>query len=208
MMLHHNMRFEPAVQAVNKLLQKRVIGDVLAFKSTLTHRGPQAWSPTAKWFFDKSQAGGGALMDLGPHVFDLLCFFLKGKPRIIGAAAVQPKNGEGGKGEIHCSCLLGFQGGAVGTVTAGWADTSYQNHIYFFGSKGTLYLDLAKGEPITLELHHKPGKTFFPRLRRGHFPSIYEHFLGCVKNNKKPLVSGVDGLKTVELIEAAYRFIR
>jgi UDP-N-acetylglucosamine 3-dehydrogenase len=208
LMVHHNMRFEPAVQTVKKLLQRKVIGHVFAFQARLTHCGPRAWNPKAKWFFDQRQSGGGALMDLGPHQFDLLCYFLQGKPRILSAASATMKGGQAGKGEIHCSCLLRFQGGAVGTAIVGWADTSYQNHFFFFGTKGTLGLDLARGNPITLELQKKPGKTHPALLKIGSIPSLYEHFIGCLKSKKKPWVPGEDGLRTLELIEEAYHFMR
>src|SRR5262249_22297488 len=59
--VHHNMRFDPAVRTVAKILKKKTIGELLAFKCSLTHRGPQAWNPKAKWFFNKGESGGGVL---------------------------------------------------------------------------------------------------------------------------------------------------
>ena len=147
-------------------------------------------------------------MDLGPHLFDLLCYFLEGKPSVIGAVAEPPKNGKTGRMEIHCSSLLRFEDGAAGTAVVGWADTSYRNHILFYGAKGTLRLDLAGCKPITLELRNKPGEIHFAPLERGFIPSLYEHFIQCVQYKKKPWVSGEDGLRTVELIEEAYHFMR
>lgn len=208
LMMHHNMRFDPAVRTVEKLFRKNIIGDIFAFKGSLTHRGPQAWNPKAKWFFNKSEAGGGALMDLGPHVFDTLSFLLNDQSRVVGAVAAWPKGVSGGREEIHCSCLLRFKQGAVGSVTVGWADTAYQNRYYFFGTKGTLSLNLAKGDPITVQNLKEEGKTH-PSLDPDSFsPSIYEHFLDCIRNKKNPGVSGEEGLKTVELVETAYELLR
>lgn len=39
------------------------------------------------WFTSKSMAGGGALIDLGPHVLDSLLFLL-GEPRVVAVSAV------------------------------------------------------------------------------------------------------------------------
>ena len=36
------------------------------------------------------------------------------------------------------------------------------------------------------------------------FPQEFAHFVDCVKNNKKPLVTGEDGKAVLELIFAAY----
>jgi len=92
----------------------------------------------------------------------------------------------------------------VGSVTVGWADTIYQNLFYFYGTKGSLYLNLAKGDPITVEMRNQEGKVFPPLAKDSFAPSIYEHFVHCVQHNKKPFVSGEEGLRTIELIEAAY----
>ncbi len=208
LMVHQNMRFDPAVRTAQKLLMKNIIGEIFAFKCSLTHRGPQAWNPKAKWFFNKQETGGGALMDLGPHMFDSLGFLLQDQARLVGAVATNGSGAGAKQGEIHCACLLKFKKGAVGTVTVGWADTIYQNRFYFYGTKGSLYLNLAKGDPITLEFRKHPGKEFPPLAKDTFAPTIYEHFIHCVKHNKRPWVSGEEGLKTLELIEAGYGFIK
>jgi predicted dehydrogenase len=213
LMVHHNMRFDPAVRTAAKLLRRGVIGKVLAFKCSLTHKGPKSWSPQADWFFDPKRSGGGALMDLGPHVFDSMSFLLDDQAVLVGAAGVW--EGEAGKGkkrwagaEVHCVCLLRFSKGAVGTVNLGWADTTYQNRAYFFGEKGTLALNLAKGDPITLQTQGKEGKQF-PMLDPGSFsPTLYEHFVDCVRSGAGPSVGGEEGLRTLELIEEGYRVMR
>ncbi len=214
LMVHHNMRFDPAVRTAEKLLRKNTIGDVFAFKSSLTHLGPLAWSPKANWFFNRKLAGGGALMDLGPHVFDSLSFLLGDQALMVGAVATLGKAMSRGKGlpvaqgEVHCACLLRFKKGAVGTVNVGWVDTAYQNRFYFFGTKGTLSLNLAKGDPITLEFRNQEGKIRPSLDKDSFYPSIYEHFIDCIQRGKTPWASGEEGLRTLELIEAGYRFIQ
>lgn len=208
LMIHHNMRFDPAVRTAEKLLRKKIIGDIFTFKGTLTHRGPEAWSPKADWFFDKEKSGGGAMMDLGPHVFGSL-EFLMGEPLLMsGAVAARNKGVKASAPEIHCACLLRTKSGAVGTVNVGWGDTGYQNRYYFFGTKGTLSLNLAKGDPITIQFRDREGKVFPPLDKDSFSPSIYEHFIDCIRTGKTPWVSGQEGLRTVELIEGGYRLIK
>ena len=110
-MVHQNMRFDPAIRTAHMLLAKGVIGDIFAVKSSLTHKGPQAWSEKANWFFDKKKSGGGALMDLGPHVFDTLSFLLDDEAVLVGAVvAARWPQGEAerrhGAGSNRCSCFL------------------------------------------------------------------------------------------------------
>jgi predicted dehydrogenase len=150
-------------------------------------------------------------MDLGPHVFGSLSFLLGENLTLVGAVAVKPSPVTGkadSSNEVHCACLLSTQSGAVGTATLGWADTDYHNRFYFYGTRGTLSLNLAKGDPITVEYRRRPGKVF-PPLEKGAFsPTIYGHFIDCIRRGKKPWTSGEEGLRTVELVEAAYRMIR
>jgi UDP-N-acetylglucosamine 3-dehydrogenase len=213
LMVHQNMRFDPAIRTAHMLLAKGVIGDIFAVKSSLTHKGPQAWSEKANWFFDKKKSGGGALMDLGPHVFDTLSFLLDDEAVLVGAVAADGRKVKLSTGmapvqtDVHTSCLLRFKKGAVGMINVGWADNAYHNRFYFYGSKGVMSINLGKGEPITLELRNKPGREF-PDLDKDSFsPTIYQNFIDCIRNHKTPMVSGEQGLRTIELVEAGYRFI-
>lgn len=207
LMVHHNMRFDPVVRTAEKLLRQKTIGEVFAFKSSLTHRGPEAWRPRATWFYKIKESGGGALMDLGPHHFDCLRYMLNDEAKVLASQAAWNRKPVKDFGEIHCACLLKFKRGAFGTLNVGWADTSYQNRFYFFGTKGTLYVNLAKGEPLTLAFRDRENHIH-PSLSKDSFtPTIYEHFIYCARNLKTPLIPGEAGLKTIELIEAGYRFL-
>jgi predicted dehydrogenase len=206
LMVHHNMRFDPAVRTAQKLIEKGTIGDVFAFACSLAHPGPRIWNPDAKWFFDIREAGGGTLMDLGAHMFDSLNFLLKNRP--VSIHAMVPGVVAKDRGEFHCACLLKFKGGSVGTMTLSWADTDYHNRFYFFGPKGTLFLNLGMGEPLVLELRKTPGRILPPLAKDAFKPSIYQHFVDCIQKGKKPWVPGEDGLKALQVIEAGYESIR
>lgn len=87
LMVHHNMRFDPAVRSAREILEQGRIGKIIGFKANLTHRGPRAWSQNADWFFDLMKSGGGALMDLGSHPFDTLRYLLGKEGSVVGALA-------------------------------------------------------------------------------------------------------------------------
>ncbi|MGH7739645.1 MAG: Gfo/Idh/MocA family protein [bacterium] len=206
LMPHHNMRFDPAVRAAQRLLSKGAIGNVFAFACSLAHRGPSNWNPDSKWFFNVKTAGGGALMDLGAHMFDSLQFLLGDKPSEIHASA--PGIEKRGVGESHCACLLKWKGGLVGTLTLSWVDTDYHNRFYFFGSTGTLFLNLGVGEPLVLE-RRKNRQRILPPLPKDVFkPSIYQHFVDCIRTGQEPWVSPRAGLAALRIIEAGYQSIR
>jgi UDP-N-acetylglucosamine 3-dehydrogenase len=208
LMVHHNMRFDPAVRTAKKILDRGTIGAVVAFKTNLTHRGPRAWSRNADWFFDQPKSGGGALMDLGSHPFDTLRFLL-GKEGVVKGALAAPSQKRNPKSpEFHCSCLAEFTGGIIGSVTVGWVDAVYHNHFTFYGKKGTLTLNLSKGDSITISRLDKNGKSYPAIAPRDFNPTIYEQFLRCIQEGSVPTPSGKDGMEVLRMIEEGYRFLR
>ena len=51
--------------------------------------GQRLWRPATAWYGDVARAGGGALLDLGPHVLDLL-ITLFGRPELVGCRLDRP----------------------------------------------------------------------------------------------------------------------
>jgi predicted dehydrogenase len=54
-----------------------------------TTAGQRLWRPVTKWYGDAARAGGGALLDLGPHALDLLQAVF-GTPRLGRATIDKP----------------------------------------------------------------------------------------------------------------------
>jgi len=72
-----NYRFLPCVHLLKRILTDGVLGKIIYYKASFLHDSyvlprPKVWRTTAA-------AGGGALADLGIHLFDL-CNFIFGKP--------------------------------------------------------------------------------------------------------------------------------
>lgn len=77
LMIGQNQRFAKAHVKAKELISEGVIGDVITFKTTFGHGGPETWGiDGAKntWFFDKSRSVMGAMADLGVHKTDLIQF--------------------------------------------------------------------------------------------------------------------------------------
>lgn len=206
LMVHQSMRFDPAVRAAADLLKSGKIGKVFALRGSLTHRGPLAWSENAEWFFDKKLSGGGVLLDLGVHVFDALNYLLDDP---IEAITAQTPRKAGGKLETHAVCLLKTRSGASGSIHVGWEDTTYQNRYYFFGEKGTLSLNLSRGEPIAVEQRGKKTGREYPKLPSWAFrPTSFQHFVDCVRTGKKPQVDFQEARRALEVCWAAYASLK
>lgn len=71
-----NMRFYPAMQRARQLIDDGFLGRIFSFRGRYyrsSYIDPQ--KPTS-WRLTKARSGGGALLDLGSHVLDLLYYLL------------------------------------------------------------------------------------------------------------------------------------
>jgi len=76
LMVGVNYRYFDSVQEVKKTMDEGRVGDVVLATSELVMDGPFSHplvpKPVPDWWFDKEASGGGALLDLGYHLIDIL----------------------------------------------------------------------------------------------------------------------------------------
>jgi len=71
-----NYRFVPAVQRARQLIQAGMLGQIYSFRADYLHTGYQDPNRPMGWKLRREQAGGGALVDLGSHLIDMIRFLL------------------------------------------------------------------------------------------------------------------------------------
>lgn len=108
-----------------------------------------AYRPSTGWSAFLSQAGGGALMDLGIHLIDLVTW-LTGQDAILREAHLRQRGQRLGQGEVEdfAKVELRLAGGAEVQVVTTWdASTGYdaQIRLRVFGEGGTLELENRDG---------------------------------------------------------------
>jgi predicted dehydrogenase len=67
-----NYRFLPAMLRAYEIIQAGELGEIFTFRLDYLHSGYQNPSRPMGWRLRKEQAGGGALVDLGAHLIDLV----------------------------------------------------------------------------------------------------------------------------------------
>jgi predicted dehydrogenase len=71
-----NYRFVPALMRARQLVEAGFLGQVYHFQIEYLHTGYQSPDRPMGWKLRRSQAGGGALTDLGAHLVDLVRYLL------------------------------------------------------------------------------------------------------------------------------------
>jgi predicted dehydrogenase len=91
------------------------LGDVLWARSRETHPGPHS-----AWFWDKDQAGGGAIIDLGCHCVEIIRNYMGKENRPVEAMCWADTLVHPIPAEDNAIALIRFESGAVGQFEVSW----------------------------------------------------------------------------------------
>ncbi|EXY04987.1 Gfo/Idh/MocA family oxidoreductase [Bacillus cereus] len=211
LMIGHNQRFVASHQKAKQLIKSGAIGKIYSFRTAFGHSGPENWSVDGKesWFFKKEEAFLGAMGDLGVHKADLIRYILNEEITEVGAF-VETSAKTFSNVDDCAVCILKSESGIIGTLAASWSYVSKEdNSTIIYGEKATLRLE---DDPTnSLIIQYKNGEVVKYELNKiqsnatvGQSNShVIEQFVDSVLSNKEPLINGVEGMKSLEVILAA-----
>ncbi len=71
-----NYRFVPAIMRARKLIEDGALGEIFQFRAEYLHAGYEDPQRPIGWRLRQEQSGGGALVDLGSHLIDMVRYLL------------------------------------------------------------------------------------------------------------------------------------
>lgn len=211
-------RVTPQAELARKHVVEGKLGEIYYARATTVRRrgrpGVDALKES-KWFLDSSKAGGGALIDIGVYDIDLLLYLLGDVAPLSASAATY--RGVGGPirldsvydVEEHSTLFIRFKKGLTATFETMWA-ANMRSHSEFlvFGSRGGLVLNRTGSDPF-IYFTEEDGKQMAVSYELGQAkPSLVlllEDFADAVLQDREPRTPGEDGLKTMRIIDLAYR---
>lgn len=215
LMIGHNQRLARAHVEAKRLIDQGLIGDIITFRTTFGHGGPETWAINPGknvWFFDKKKAAMGAMADLGVHKTDLIQF-LTGQRVVRTTARLVTLDKRGEDGELigvddNAVCIYEMSGGAFGTMTASWTYYGAEdNSTVLYGSKGimriyddpahSIVVKLADGEEQTYDVEQI--QTNDNQTKSG----VIDLWVECLKNNTPPEISGESALYAMRAVFAS-----
>lgn len=211
LMIGHNQRFVTSHQKAKQLIENGEIGKIYSFRTAFGHSGPENWSVDGKesWFFKKDEAFLGAMGDLGVHKADLIRYILNEEITEVGAF-VETSAKTFSNVDDCAVCMLKSESGIIGTLAASWSYVSKEdNSTIIYGEKATLRLE--DDPTYSLILQYKNGVVVKYELDKiqsnaavGQSNShVIEQFVESILSDKEPLINGVEGMKSLEVILAA-----
>ena len=201
----HNRRFRNNVSLAKRLISKGIIGQVVRVEA---EEGSMTDWPRSSAYFDPTQAGGGALIDVGIHSIDLVRW-------LVGEFSEVEYQGNGTAAVVESDAELHFRmaNGAEGSLLASRTRELHQK-IRFTGSQGYIEIGVWGDH---LRVRNNKGKAFeqLPYIdgyvsRRppqdASFVLQLTNLVNAIRGTETVLVNGHEGMAAVEVVARAYGY--
>ena len=205
----YNLRFLPSLQCFRDLLGEGVIGKVLSVRCEIGQYLP-SWRPDCdyqKTVSARREWGGGALLELS-HEIDYLRWIFGEAVWVNATLSRQSRLEIDVEDTAHL--VIGFAPDNGGHQLIASVNMDFIRHdttrlCYAIGEKGSLRWDGLNGEVELFEAGAKAWRSLYsvPQQRDDSYLAGWTNFIESISRNKLPLVSGEDGLRVLEIIDAA-----
>ncbi len=211
LMVGHIFLFNPAVRKIKEIIEKGEIGNIRHLNFQRRNLGPIRSDVNVMW-------------DLAPHDVSMLLYFLGN----IKVSSVQAAGSAFLRPNLQDVVFMNikFPTNIIANFLLSWLDPIKIRDITIVGDKKMIFFnDVIPTEKIkifnknadilekTQDVSYKEWKI---ALRSGEIdvPEIKQteplkeeisHFLNCIKEDKLPFTDGENGLKVVEILEAAQK---
>lgn len=201
------VRFSPALRTTAASLASGEIGRVRAVTAVNQGRIPTG---DRAWFGDRELAGGGAITDHTVHVLDALRWLLHAEPVEVWATANRILHADRADVETGAIVAVTFDDGTIATIDCSWSrPDTYPTWgglgMELVGDRGVLDVDAFR-QRFSVFGKGEPGASWTywgSDADRG----MISGFLDAVRDGHEPPVTGIDGLRAVEVVQAAYRSV-
>ena len=201
LMVSEPVRYLASVAKCKQLMAEGAIGEI-----KLVHVQNEHYSLPLDWRLDWEQRGGGELVDGGIHSVDIL-LNIGGFSESVYAAEPRKVFADS-EGEDGMVVVVDFPGGAVGilNISAATATAQGDQWVVVTGSHGQLRF-APSGSAITLGTAE--GVRSIPvQENKDSLQRMMREFYGCVKEGRRPVMSGEEGAKDLALVVAAYESLQ
>ena len=180
-------RFNPGVERVIKTIEEGSIGDVVSATSRRVSEWPERVGDV------------GVVKDSAIHDVDMMRYIFGEDPKTVFAKTGKLRHK---RFEDYAQIMLTFSHGKTAFIETNWLTPYKVRKLIITGSNGIVTLDYLSQE-IVIETEEK---TFIPRYKwEEPLKRELKHFVECVRKNKQPLASGLDGLKALIICEAVLK---
>jgi predicted dehydrogenase len=191
-------RRHPAHREMKRLIDEGSIGDIESIEAN--HSLPNR-IPDKAWRWDEEESPLGSLTSLGIHQIENF-HFLAGPITRVGALS---RRGRSVPIDEATALVFEFASGAVGTLVSSFF-TPWRISLALHGTMGAAFADR---DGATLG-YQRRGENLPTEISLTEVDAVADQlaeFATCVREGKRPEVSGAEGLAVVAVLEAAQRSV-
>lgn len=215
-------RTKPHILRLKKWIDESLLGKLLFVDARVKWYRPPEYYANSRWRGTQALDGGGALINQGVHTVDLLLWLLGDVVRVQSRTVTLLHKIEA---EDTAVATLEFASGALGVFHATTAAyPGYPRRVEISGTNGTVILEhdrivaadlrsSLEASRVASELaalsesardENKSASSAAVSDFRGHQAAL-EDFLASIQQKRAPACDGLEGRRSITLIEAIYR---
>lgn len=216
-------RFHEAPLLIKKAIDEKRFGKIVLIDAQIKWYRSQEYYDSVPWHGTWKLDGGGALMNQGIHAIDLLSWFGGKVKSIYGECSTLGH--ENIEVEDTASAVLTFENGALGVIeasTASWP--GFLKKIEITGTEGSVVLEEESLKAWSFKNERPEDKIIREKYSScttsgggasdpkaisyyGH-KLVFMDVIKALKTDTKPLITGEEAMKAVEIIESIYKSSR
>ena len=179
------MRFIPGLQHIRRSVENRTIGELVCATAKRVSQWPERIGDV------------GVVKDTAIHDIDVMRYIFNEDPNAVYAKTGNMRHK---KFEDYAQVMLTYEDGKSAFLESNWLTPYKTRTLTVTGSEAIMRLDY-----MTQELWiEKQRENLQPRyLWQEPLKLELQHFADCIIQKSKPLITGVDGLKALQIAEAA-----
>jgi predicted dehydrogenase len=199
LMVDHTFKYSPAIRAIKDIIQSGELGVIYYIKADWLNLG-------------LLQPDVNVVFDLAAHVFSTINHIIGCSPtsvRAIGNCYIRDNI------EEMADIIIKYRDGLVAFINVSWLSPCKVRTITIVGSKKMLVSNLLneteqirvydRGVEISAidnTISYRSGDFYAPAISSNEpLLEMARHFVECIKENRKPLTGGEEGLDIIKLLE-------
>ncbi len=207
--------YTPKFLKAEKTIRTGALGKILWARSRETHPGPHS-----DWFWDKTQSGGGAILDLGCHCVEISRNFIGKNVRPVEVMCWADTQVKPIDAEDHAIALVKYETGAIAQFEVSWAfrgGLDLRDEV--MGTEGTIWINnflrtgfemflSGAGSGYLSEKAETSSGWLFPVGDEVHelgYNAMFADMLNAFEAKTQPAETFYDGYVVNAILDAAYK---
>lgn len=206
--------YTPKFRKAQKLIAGGGLGRILWARSREAHPGPHS-----DWFWDKDQAGGGAILDLACHCIEIARNYIGRDVRPVEVMCWADTQVKPIDAEDHAIGLVKYANGAIGQFEVSWAfrgGLDLRDEV--MGTEGTIWINgflrtgmevFTSGQGVTYVAEKAENNSgwIFPvgdELSELGYNDMFADMFDALDTGRAPRETFYDGYVVNAIMDAAY----